>query len=385
MVHGMSLRVQARFGAGNVAATTVIETETTAEVKFAASPCSGSEALWFFFRVDESAPDTPHPETLTLTLLYIRNMTGCDSPASLHPTHRGEGQGWNRTRGGRAGVDEDGQACVSWTVPYPSPSVEFSLCYPYGMNEVKILVRKSKHYLSMNAIGLSQEGRLMPRISNSAEQATARPGLYLVARQHAGETPGSWVLDGMLQHFAKTRESQICFRAVPLVDIEGVDRGLYGRGNTPDSFGCAWGPHPTRHEARVIQTDLVEWQNHCKAAFVLDLQATGGSEHQGITCQMPSATEDSTAARDSAKWANVLSEGIGEEYAAENFKRETESASSPTAGLSLVGYARSTLNVSALTLSVPYALCGKTMMTPKQYREAGRRIARTIVRRLLVK
>ena len=382
MVLGMSLRVNARFGAGNVAATAVIETETSAEVQFSANPSGGSEALWFFFRVDESAPDTPHPETLKLTLLYVRNMTGCDSLASLHPTHRGEGQGWNRTRGGRAGVDVDGQACVSWTIPYPSPSVEFSLCYPYAMNEVKILVRKSKQYLSMNAIGLSQEGRLMPRISNAVEQATARPGIYIVARQHAGETPGSWVLDGMLQHFAKTRETQIYFRAVPLVDIEGVDRGLYGRGNAEGSFGHAWGPRPTRHEARVIQNDLSDWKDHCNASFVLDLQAAGGSEHQGIYCQLPCQTEDSTAARDSAKWANVLSEGIGEEYAAETFKRETEPTPS---GMSFVGYVRSTLNINALALAVPYALCGKTMMTPKQYREAGRRIARTMVRRLLAK
>ena len=137
-----------------------------------------------------------------------------------------------------------------------------------------------------------------------------------------------------------------------------------------------------RHETRVIQADMNEWRSRCRPALVLDLQATGGSASAGLSCRLPASDEDSAAARDSIKWANVFLEALGDDYAAPDFKRPSEGAPS-NAGLSLGAYARQVLAVGALTLDVPYALCGKTVMTPKQYREAGRRIARSILRRVI--
>jgi hypothetical protein len=384
MVIRMSLQVDARFNGGSVAAVRIAETESSAEVLFAASPSGGAEALWFSFRIVESAPDAPHPETLTLTLGFVRSMTGCGTPTALHPVYRGEGQGWNRARAGKLSTDPDGQVCVSWTIPYPAPSTEFALCYPYGSQEVKTLVRKSKAYWTMGAIGLSQEGRLIQRVSNTVESKPARPGIYLVARQHAGETPGSWLLDGMLQHFSRTRESRVLVWTVPLADIGGVERGCYGRGGLADDLDQAWGTQPLRHETRTIQADLAEWMKRCRPALVLDFQAGGGSESQGIHSLLPSEAETEASSRDSEKWANVLREALGDEYAAEDFKRSRPSTTVRT-GQSLDAYTREVLAVSALTLVAPYAQCGKTMMTPKQYREAGRRMARAAIQRVLSK
>jgi len=382
MVLGMSLRVDSRFSAGSVAAVRICENESCAEVQFAANPCGGSEALWFDFRILESSPDAPHPENITVTLEFVRTMTGCDSPSELHPVYRGEGQGWNRTRAGKMSTGDDGQARISWTIPYPAPASEFALCYPYGLQELKTLVRKSKDYWTMGVIGLSQEGHLIQRVSNTVERAEARPGIFLVARQHAGETPGSWVLDGMLEHFSRTNERRVLVWAVPLADRDGLPSGRYGRDRFAHDLDHAWGAPPLRHETRVIQADLAEWRTRCQPALILDFQATGGSDSQGIYCRLPRGEDAGPAVRDSEKWANVLREALGEEYAAEDFKRSPEPAPCP-GGLSLGDYARESLAVSALTLAAPYALCGKTVMTPKQYREVGRRIARTAVQRVL--
>ena len=98
-------------------------------------------------------------------------------------------------------------------------------------------------------------------------------------------------------------------------------------------------------------------------------------------CYLPQTEESSAAARDSEKWANVLRIALGEDYTAEDFKRERR-ARPQAVGMSLEDYVRQTLSISALTLCVPYASCGKTMMTPKQYREVGRRIGRTAVQRV---
>ncbi|MBT3192619.1 MAG: hypothetical protein HN341_08695 [Verrucomicrobia bacterium] len=379
----MSLRVDARYRGGNVAAVRIVEENNEAEVFFAANPCGAPEALWFDFRVLESDPDAPHPDTITLTLKFVRNMTGCDSPSALHPVYRGEGQSWNRTRSGRLSTDADGQTSVSWTIAYPAPATEFALCYPYGLDEVRTLVRKSKHYWTMGTIGLSQEGRRILRVSSTVDRDTSHPGIYLVARQHAGETPGSWLLDGMLQHFSRTHESRVAVWTVPLADVGGLERGRYGRGG-PNDLDQTWGTPPLRYETRAIQTDIAEWQIRTAAALVLNLEAGGGSEHEGIYALLPGGDGADPLARDAEKWANVLSKALGDEYAAEDFKRTREVATVPF-GLPLDAYARQSLGISALTLVAPYALCGKTVMTPKQYREAGRRIARAVVQRVLEK
>ena len=383
-VLAMSLSVDTRLPAGNATAVRIAENESSAEIRFAADPCGGSEALWFHFRVVESSPDTPHPEHVTLTLMFVRNMTGCNHPATLRPVFRGSGQSWNRTRSGKTAVDPDGQTCVSWTIPYPSPSCEIALCYPYGAGERKALVRNSKNYWTMNAIGLAHDAHPIERLSNTVHHAKESPGIFLIARQHAGETPGSWVLDGILQHFSRSHESRILVWAVPLADVAGIERGHYGRDSREYDLDQAWGTPPLRYETRAIQNDLAEWASRCHPSLVLDLQATGGTDAGGIFCRLPGNEDESAAARDAEKWANVFRESLGDDFAADDFKQHLEP---PTggAGLSLAHYARESLSVGALSLATPYTLCRKTLLTPTQYREAGRRIARAAVRRILTR
>jgi len=379
----MSLRIDSRFASTNIAAVHITESDSGADVQFTGAPCGCSESLWFHFRVCESAPDRPHPDKITLTLLFVRSMTGCESPAALRPVYRGDKQGWSRTKAGHVTIAGDGQLSVSWDIPYPAPHTDVALCYPYDQAELQSLVRKSKGYWTSHPIGLSQGGCPMQRLSNSvAPEPRSRAGVFLVARQHAGETPGSWVLDGILDHFSRKRESRVLAWTVPLADAGGIQRGSYGRDSFAFDLDQAWGVPPLRHETRVIQADMNEWRSRCRPALVLDLQATGGSVSEGLSCRLPGSEEDSAAARDALKWANVFLEDLGADYAAPDFKRTSEGAPS-TAGLSLGAYARQVLAVGALTLDVPYALCGKTVMTPKQYREAGRRIARSILRRVL--
>ena len=89
----MSLRVDAKFSGGNVAAVRVQQNETHPKIFFTANPCGGAQALWFNFRVSKTEPEAPHPESIALTLEFAQNLSGCDSPADLHPVFRGEGQG----------------------------------------------------------------------------------------------------------------------------------------------------------------------------------------------------------------------------------------------------------------------------------------------------
>jgi two-component system NtrC family sensor kinase len=71
-------------------------------------------------------------------------------------------------------------------------------------------VNKSKGHWHCDTIGLSQDGRDIVRLANTyGKVGENKSGLYFLARQHCGETPGSWVLDGALEQFSRARHPRL--------------------------------------------------------------------------------------------------------------------------------------------------------------------------------
>ncbi len=377
----MSLRVEYRFPGGSVAGVHVDTQSNPPEVLFSADPSGGPGCLWFNFRLSDDSPGGERPDKVTLTLRFLRNLIGTDSPAALRPVIRSKGQNWMRGKAGTVQIAPDGQRSLSWTIPYPAEAVDVALCFPYGRPELRTRLQKSKGYWSRDEIGLSQGGRPVSRLSNDyGSSGSKQPGLYLVARQHAGETPGSWVLDGMLDYFSRKRDNRLLVWAVPFVDTDGIERGHRGGDRYPCSLDHSWSVRPVRHETRVIQQDIAEWRTRCQPLLMLDLRATTGTAGDGICAVLPPAAEGDAPAREPGKWANVISEELGADYAAGDFKRVAGNGS-PENAATFCNYAQTELEIEALALEAPYALCGKTVMTQKQYREVGHRIARAILKR----
>ena len=378
----MSLKVTTRIPYGNARSVRVgTDADGVPEVTFAAAPHGGPEALWFCFNLLETKPEEKHPAKVRLTLTNTRNLLGCGTPAELKPVYQPQGHQWFRTKSGTVTYAPDGQTLVSWTIPYPEPATDVALCYPYGRSELDTLVNKSKGHWKCDAIGLSQGGREIQRMANSYGKAgDNKPGLYLIARQHAGETPGSWVLDGVLEHFSKAKKNPYLIWSVPLSDIDGVMKGDYGKDNFPYDLNRAWGAPPMRHEVAVIQADMREWQRRCQPKLVLDFHAPGGCESDGMYCFIPDPEQHAEAHREVNTWANVFADALAPQYATEDFARvatyrsrwETDRVSD---------FAREVIGCPALSFETPYASCGKTLMQQKQYRDAGRLIADAILRR----
>jgi hypothetical protein len=375
----MSLRVESKFPGGSVGGVNVDAQNDPPEVFFSANPSGGAECLWFNFRLTEDDLSGKHPDKVTLTLRFLRNLLGTDSPTALRPVLRSKGQNWMRGKAGTVQIAPDGQKSLSWTIPYPAPTIDVALCFPYGRSELHTRMQKSKGYWSLNEIGLSQGAHPLPRLSNDyGSHGSGQSGLYLIARQHAGETPGSWVMDGMLDYFSRKRDSRLLVWAVPFVDVDAVERDYYGKSRLPFDPGLSWSSPPLRHETLAIQQDVAEWRTRCRPLLMLDFRAPGGTDTNGIYTSLPPATNGDAPARELEKWANVISEELGSEYAAEDFKRvSTDTGEAPT----FSSYARKELGIDAMTIEAPYALCGKTLMTTKQYREVGHRIARAILKR----
>lgn len=374
----MSLKVHTRIPYGNARAVSVRDNGDMPEVSFAADPQGGPEALWFCFRLVEA--DETSAQKVRLTLRFTRNMLGMNAPETCHPTYRPEGQGWFRTKSGELSHSPDGQVSVSWLIPYPSPSTEVAFCFPYGRPEIDHLLKRSKGYWKKDEIGLSQDGRVMIRLSNDyGGSAQNRFGVYMVARQHAGETPGSWVMDGVLERFSRTHKTPCTVWASPLADIDGIVHGSYGKDAFPHDLNRAWGQPPMRHETMVLQNDIRRWTQRCKASLILDFHAPGGSDAAGVFCSLPHPETNAAIHKESVGWANVMRDSIGKEYVADDFARVAD-APSRWEHPQLADFA-DTLGVPMLSIETPYSSCGTTLLAQKHYREIGKRIAVAIMNR----
>ncbi|MBM4142256.1 MAG: hypothetical protein FJ225_01490 [Lentisphaerae bacterium] len=374
----MALRVFTDIPGGNARGITVETAGEFPEITFVPAPQGGNETLWFCLRIKELQPGENAPAKVRLTLKHYGNLLGAGSPADCVPVYRPQGQGWHRAGSGQAVVLPDGQVSASWTIPYPAPATDVALCFPYDLSDVRTLLAKSKGYWKTDEIGLSREGRPLLRLSNDyGAPGGKRHGLYLVARQHAGETPGSWVLDGLLQHLSRQRRDPFLVWAVPLADADGVVRGDCGKDAFPCDLNRAWGTPPMRHETLVYQRDMARWSERCRPALGIDFHAPGAAESDGIYCHLPPPDKFPDAHRAAEKWANLICQELGPDYAAHDFKRAAAHAPDGETP-SFTTFCAERLGLCALAIETPYGRIGGSVLTQKQYREAGERIARAL-------
>lgn len=376
----MSLKVNTRFPGGNAADVEIVEKGPIPEVRFASDPCGGPQALWFHLRIEETAPDPVNHTKVRLVWNHFDTVFGTGEAPTCVPVCQTPGQPWTRLKQCDETYTPDGRRQLSWMIPHPAPSVEIAFCFPYGPSDVDQLLDRSKDYWQSAAIGLSQGGRRMLRLHNSVgAPGGTQPGIYLVARQHAGEMPGSWVLDGFLRQLAQTRKAGYIIWTVPLADLDGVTHGHYGRDGFPYDLDSAWGAPPMRHEALVIRQDVLRWKARCRPLLALDLQAPGACERDGVYAYMSKSPETPMGVEET-KWCNVIQNELQAEFAAPEFRRLAGVASrGATPGFT--DCMRDEIGVPALILATPYSHAAGAILTQKSYREIGRRLALAVLRR----
>ena len=109
------------------------------------------------------------------------------------------------------------------------------------------------------------------------------------------------------------------------------------------------------------------------------LRAAGAGERDGVYSCTANAAADPLAAEET-RWANAIQNELKAEFAAGEFKRGGEAAPDSNAA-TFYDFTHGVLQVPALTLKIPYAMVGSSVLTQKDYREIGRRLMEAIVRR----
>lgn len=377
----MSYHVTTSIPYGNAADVRIDESSSPPTIEFTPHPHGGPEALWFCFRIecDASAPD---PQ-LRLVLKHYSTVayTHLERPDTIRPVFRSSATDWQRLGPPERIELPDGRFNLAWTLAAMRPGVwvEVAFCYPHGQEHVDALVTDSRGYWQADAIGVSAAGRRMTRLSHTCDNSEVKPqGVYLIAQQHAGETPGGWVLHGLLSGLAELKPPRLLVWSVPLTNIDGVEQGDYGKDSFPYDLNRAWGTPPMRHETLVIQQDMRLWATRCAPLVALDFHAPGPCETAGVYCYPPDPQQAPKRAAAVQGWIERFREALGE-YAAADFARVAHYRSrweTPD----FCDFAGLELGCPALAFETPYALAadGKILLTREHYQDIGRHLATAI-------
>lgn len=341
-------------------------------IEFSPSPGGGTEALWF--RFDLVRTHAAAHRRIRLALLHSHNLLGPWNWEQARPVWRADSGEWTRTSAPNMRFEADGQPVIEWELDAPRNVLSVAFCYPYGLTELQsFLVRYPS--LDSRSIGVSQSGRSVRRLANTFSQPGSRQaGFYVVARQHAGETPASLVFEGLFSEIeAFGREAPVLW-GIPFADIDSVEEGRYGKDQLPIDMNRAWGWPCMRHETLVVKRDVDRWRSRCSPKLILDLHSPGSVEDDGVYAFVGRADDPAEDIDRKTESARKLELALGD-YAAEQFVRMSNHPARWTSK-TLARWATSDLNITAHALEIPYHKVRDRVLLPADYHEIGRRIAR---------
>ena len=351
------------------------DAEEPVTVRFAAELKNCPIALWFHFRLTGIAG-----RPVRLILANPEQTLGGLDWSKNKPVYRSPDTKWQRTDKPIAIATSGGRTEWAYDLPGAGDAVEFAFCFPYQGEDFEAAISEIDDSFHTEEIGISPHGRRILRVRNKY-QASDLPGVFLTARHHAGETPGSWVLEGLLRYVARSPKLRdtVAWWAVPFVNIDDVVEGSYGKDPWPWDISRAY-MHAglKRAEARAVALDIRRWAKECKPLLYIDLHAPTHRERENyvpIASADDEVFEQSPGAKPFAEiYLAQMPQGIRSSFA----WKDTSGWVTRYEGLSSSGWVRKELSIDAFTIETSYQGNEKVDYTIADYQRMGRTLAETI-------
>jgi hypothetical protein len=156
---------------------------------------------------------------------------------------------------------------------------ELAHCYPYQLSDLDATLAELETEWIRETIGVTLNGRPLAALFSEQPRGN-KPVVLLTARQHAGETPGSWVLDGLLRALDADADlrRRVAWAAVPMVDLDDVVEGSYGKDPHPHDCNRAYGVI-RRPEAGAVMNECYRLRG-LGLALMCDLHAPSHRERR---------------------------------------------------------------------------------------------------------
>ncbi len=272
----------------------------------------------------------------------------------------------------------------SFTVEVDSDTVTVAHCYPYGPLELQTLIQDLGAHSPMRGDDFCQSGmgNAVPRLRVGDD--ASKPIIWLTARLHAGEVGGTWALDGLLRWLlsghpdAKWLLDHYRFHAFPLIDIDGILNGWYGKERAPLDFNRAWFSDSPRPEVSAILGELLD--THNPGALLLDFHCPCAHDPNMVFLPLRETMPESQW-----EFCKLFADKLAEE-SPENARLTNDQILTPTymgseEASTCAGAVQLAKGIPTLALEVSYGyqnVSGGGVMTQEAYRSYGAAIGRAM-------
>jgi hypothetical protein len=341
-------------------------------LSFTADPRGAEYALWFHFVVP-----TPLDGSLRCELRNASECLGWPFTPELRPVFRAAGGQWQRAP--HAEVDEE-SGLWAFVLPCSGGDTEVAFCYPY--QELDWLAfwqgMPQAESAEVRDLGTSAQGRPFRVYSFG----TGETPLLLMARVHAGETPGSFTLEGLCEALLP-HTGQLRVEVVPFLDLDAVVEGEYGKAKLPLDFYQRWGsPLAAGTTVELVEAYLESLAR--PPVVALDCHAPTANEPHYLDC-MVATGPDSDLGRSMERLVSaLLAEAAGSPATTLDASRciAHEEWFQPSFLQSPAGYLQSVWGTLALTLEASYCCSGGMLQDPTSWRALGRAVGRAVIQHL---
>jgi len=230
-----------RFPGGSAAALR----ETGDEVRFAAVRHEAPVSMWWHFALEGGG--LPRRCVWEQT----NEVLGWTQLPDAVPVYRGPGRPWRRVDPRSCHHDADRHE-FRFTVPAVAGPVEVAYCYPFGLGEVAAWLAELERQAGVAVRVLTRSAGGRPFFL--VEFGAGTRHVWLTARHHAGEVQGTWVMAGLIRAALASPRllAAVTFHAAPVMDVDGVAAGWYGKDRGPRDFNRDYVTRPCRPEVAAL-------------------------------------------------------------------------------------------------------------------------------------
>jgi murein tripeptide amidase MpaA len=265
------MRVVIPEDSGNAADIEVVEGAGHVEVRFALRPdtirAGGQQTAhrqWFWLRC-EGVAGVP----LTVRLVRASSASYPRGWSAYRAVASGDGEDWFRVDT-RLDAEAD-ELVITHTPTTDSLDLAYFAPYPHARREARTVALRRRG-VDVADLGPTPDGWPLPMITVGAGPAP----IWIVARQHPGETMGEWFAEGLVDRLVAAADSATerllalaTIRVVPCVNPDGARRGNHRTNAMGADLNRAWlEPDPVRSpEVLAIRAAM----DRTGVAFALDV------------------------------------------------------------------------------------------------------------------
>ncbi|MCC7492290.1 MAG: hypothetical protein IT204_08100 [Fimbriimonadaceae bacterium] len=339
-------------------------------VSFEAPAKGCPQPMWFAFRLLGAAG-----RRVTGRLTNGRACLGGGQLGVAQPVYRDGAGAWHRVMPQRCSYDAASGVLTFWFTPTSDETTVASI-FPYQLADLDAFRRKlPADRARWRVLGESPHGRPIAMLEVGDPERRGEV-VWVTARHHAGEVQGSYVIEGLVSRVlsAPWLLAGRTFCCLPIMDVDAVEEGSYGKDQAPIDFNRDWSESPHHPAVRMVQRELAASAASGTLTLFLDLHGPAPGDPSFFLPSRRWTCDDAYAQRCFALIDHVARDWDG--LAQGDYPRQALRWAEDNAEMVSAAAVELAHGVPALTLEVAYHRdhLGR-LQTPEGWRGIGRRLA----------